>query len=114
MTALAAIPGIARHIAAHPWPRPGDPPIPGTHWLVAEVEWARRDRLGRWAVLLIWAGLLCAMWPLRIAADLPRGYWRQYLRALPKPNPDPDRDPYDGWPKPTPRPGGPDGPRWSR
>jgi hypothetical protein len=54
------------------------------------------------------------MWPLRIAADLPRGYWRQYLRALPKPNPDPDRDPYDGWPKPTPHPGGPDGPRWSR
>jgi hypothetical protein len=36
------------------------------------------------------------------------------LTALPRPNPDPDRDPHDGWPKPTPHPGGPDGPRWSR
>lgn len=81
MTAAAQIHTCLTHLAAHPWPIPGDQPtLPGR--IGADYRWLRTHPVGRWALLSVWLGLVLTGVILRLPQP-PAGHWLTMLRPPP-------------------------------
>jgi len=80
VTAAAQIHICVTHLAAHPWPLPGDQlSLPGR--IGEEYRWLRSHPIGRWALLSVWLGLVLSGFILRLPQP-PAGHWRRMLATL--------------------------------
>ena len=67
MTAAVQVHTCLTHLAAHPWPIPGDQvSLPGR--IGADYRWLRAHPVGRWALLSVWLGLADRRDPAAAAA----------------------------------------------